>query len=129
MLLNGKHEIHRIYARSTARVYEIYYAEDKLNNCVEYMCTVRCSVAASVSSAESEAGNYATSEKQEKMSLSESNCSNEDGWVEVGADSVSHEFKTSAVSREIDGNSNTNFQVTARAYPVIVIFVRMVIIV
>ncbi|XP_076937712.1 uncharacterized protein LOC143605513 [Bidens hawaiensis] len=39
-----KHEIRQVYVRSTARVYEIYYAPD-LQSDNEYLCTVRCSAA------------------------------------------------------------------------------------
>ena len=37
-----KHEIRQVYIRSTARVYEIYYAP-ALQSDDEYLCTVRCS--------------------------------------------------------------------------------------
>ncbi|KAK9068884.1 hypothetical protein SSX86_013000 [Deinandra increscens subsp. villosa] len=39
-----KHEIRQVYVRSTARVYEIYYAP-ALQCDNEYLCTVRCSAA------------------------------------------------------------------------------------
>ncbi|KAI3697418.1 hypothetical protein L6452_30422 [Arctium lappa] len=39
-----KHEIRQVYVRSTARVYEIYYAP-ALHSENEYLCTVRCSAA------------------------------------------------------------------------------------
>ncbi|KAK1426618.1 hypothetical protein QVD17_15294 [Tagetes erecta] len=39
-----KHEIRQVYVRSTARVYEIYYAAS-LQSDNEYLCTVRCSAA------------------------------------------------------------------------------------
>ncbi|KAJ9558276.1 hypothetical protein OSB04_012890 [Centaurea solstitialis] len=39
-----KHEIRQVYVRSTARVYEIYYAPT-LQSENEYLCTVRCSAA------------------------------------------------------------------------------------
>ncbi|PQM33658.1 uncharacterized protein Pyn_20935 [Prunus yedoensis var. nudiflora] len=39
-----KHEIQQVYVRSTARVYEIYYAPD-LQSGNEYLCTVRCGIA------------------------------------------------------------------------------------
>ncbi|XP_014494525.1 uncharacterized protein LOC106756565 [Vigna radiata var. radiata] len=39
-----KHELRQIYVRSTARVYEIYFAPNaRTNN--EYLCTVRCGLA------------------------------------------------------------------------------------
>ncbi|KAJ8513620.1 hypothetical protein OPV22_004054 [Ensete ventricosum] len=118
--LNGKYEIHRIYARSTARVYEVYFATDKQNKCKEYLCTVRCGVASEevtplssdVASLECENGSYATSDKQDKMSLADSNSSNEDGWVEVKIpDTPSHDHKINVLSTKIDGNSNTDCQI------------------
>nr|XP_043611019.1 uncharacterized protein LOC122582660 [Erigeron canadensis] len=42
-----KHEIRQVYVRSTARVYEIYYAPG-LQSDNEYLCTVRCNAAVSV---------------------------------------------------------------------------------
>ncbi|XP_019169185.1 PREDICTED: uncharacterized protein LOC109165040 [Ipomoea nil] len=39
-----RHEIQQVYVRSTARVYEIYYASS-LHGENQYLCTVRCSVA------------------------------------------------------------------------------------
>lgn len=39
-----KHEIRQVYVRSTARVYEIYYAPT-LQSDDEYLCTVRCNIA------------------------------------------------------------------------------------
>ncbi|KAM1503705.1 hypothetical protein ACFX13_029253 [Malus domestica] len=40
-----KHEVQQVYVRSTARVYEIYYAPD-IQSGNEYLCTVRCGIAA-----------------------------------------------------------------------------------
>ncbi|CAL0334294.1 unnamed protein product [Lupinus luteus] len=39
-----RHEVRQVYVRSTARVYEIYFATN-LNSDNEYLCTVRCGVA------------------------------------------------------------------------------------
>ncbi|XP_023004459.1 uncharacterized protein LOC111497761 isoform X2 [Cucurbita maxima] len=39
-----KHEVQQVYVRSTARVYEIYYATNSENE-NEYLCTVRCGAA------------------------------------------------------------------------------------
>ncbi|KAK7258220.1 hypothetical protein RIF29_32760 [Crotalaria pallida] len=39
-----KHEVRQIYVRSTARVYEIYYASN-LHSDNDYLCTVRCGIA------------------------------------------------------------------------------------
>ncbi|KAJ6385295.1 hypothetical protein OIU77_028474 [Salix suchowensis] len=40
-----KHEVRQVYVRSTARVYEIYSAPE-LQSSSEYLCTVRCDIAA-----------------------------------------------------------------------------------
>lgn len=37
-----RHEIHRVYVRSTARVFEIYYGLEEQDGDNEYLCTVRC---------------------------------------------------------------------------------------
>lgn len=44
MCFAQRQEIQQVYVRSTARVYEIYYASS-LHGENEYLCTVRCSVA------------------------------------------------------------------------------------
>ncbi|XP_016439163.2 uncharacterized protein LOC107765075 [Nicotiana tabacum] len=44
LCLMQKHEIRQVYVRSTARVYEIYYAPT-LQSDDEYLCTVRCNIA------------------------------------------------------------------------------------
>ncbi|KAM0064812.1 putative ATPase PAAT [Helianthus debilis subsp. tardiflorus] len=87
-----KHEIRQVYVRSTARVYEIYYAP-ALNSDNEYLCTVRCS-AASV-----EDNSFPASDVKEAVSVSSEGHTdilpkarvagenkigtNEDDWVEV----------------------------------------------
>jgi len=40
-----KHKVRQVYVRSTARVYEIYYAPE-LQSSSEYLCTVCCGIAA-----------------------------------------------------------------------------------
>ncbi|KAF7015205.1 hypothetical protein CFC21_029104 [Triticum aestivum] len=85
----GKYEIHRVYVRSTARTYEIYYSTDLKDASKEYLCTVRCGIAAQepqppgeecVSQASS---NAATGEKHEQEAKSVTSSSDEDSWVEV----------------------------------------------
>lgn len=46
VLLPSKHEIHQVYARTTARIFEIYTAKDHTHS-NEYLCTVKCGPAAS----------------------------------------------------------------------------------
>ncbi|KAF7007971.1 hypothetical protein CFC21_022844 [Triticum aestivum] len=85
----GKYEIHRVYVRSTARTYEIYCSTDLKDASKDYLCTVRCGIAAQepqppgeecVSQASS---NAATSEKHEQEAKSVTSSSDEDSWVEV----------------------------------------------
>lgn len=110
--------------RSTARVYEIYYAADERSNSMEYLCTVHCGVAAnemappisSMVSVESESASHTILEKQDKISLADNNCSNEDGWVEVVTDSALHDVKTNSVYRQVDANSDAGFQVIVVFY-------------
>ncbi|XP_008786138.2 uncharacterized protein LOC103704564 [Phoenix dactylifera] len=123
ILFREKHEIHRVYVRSTARVYEIYYAADRQNKSKEYLCTVRCGPAAAASEVmppsssegaitKSQNGNDGTMEKHEKMARSDSNNSVEDGWVEVKVpDSPQQNDQANALSKKVDGNSSANFQI------------------
>ncbi|KAK8956743.1 hypothetical protein KSP39_PZI000250 [Platanthera zijinensis] len=65
-----KHEIHSIYVRSSARIYEIYYAAYNNVDSNEYLCTVQCGAAV-----------------QENTSAvlpwTDSNRTTEDDWVEI----------------------------------------------
>ncbi|KAJ8465055.1 hypothetical protein OPV22_027607 [Ensete ventricosum] len=116
-----KCQMRKIYVRSTAKAYEIYTAADKQNYCKGYLCNLHCRIAAkevvpliatSVASADCESGNYATPEKKDKMSLSDSNRNSEDGWVEGKVpDSPLHDQKTNVLSRQAAGNSKKDFQI------------------
>ncbi|KAJ0095592.1 hypothetical protein Patl1_17181 [Pistacia atlantica] len=87
-----KHEVQQVYVRSTARVYEIYYASN-LQSSNEYLCTVRCGVATrdeevlhtpdigEVTLTNQEGDGKESDEKRTKGESSSS--TNEDGWVEV----------------------------------------------
>jgi hypothetical protein len=87
-----KHEVQQIYVRSTARVYEIYYAPD-LQSDNEYLCTVRCGIAARDEEVLHTADNEEVRLENPNGSLkdvSEENLRNnnnlstsEDDWVEV----------------------------------------------
>lgn len=89
----------QIYVRSTARVYEVYYAP-KQQTGNEYLCTVRCGIVdrgeVSVSDC-TEAANLAShgdsmDEFTEERSKSEMNSNaGEDDWVEVKVPSTSFE--------------------------------------
>ncbi|KAM1064588.1 hypothetical protein ACFX2A_029218 [Malus domestica] len=87
-----KHEVQQVYVRSTARVYEIYYAPD-IQSGNEYLCTVRCGIAArdeevlhtgdneDVRSANSNGSLKDPSEDKSRNGNSLN--SSEDDWVEV----------------------------------------------
>ncbi|KAG0450955.1 hypothetical protein HPP92_026649 [Vanilla planifolia] len=70
-----KQEIHSIYVRSTARIYEIYYASNQQGTSNEYLCTVRCGAVVSSSTADTCDGKAVLPSSDSK--------SVEDGWVEV----------------------------------------------
>ncbi|KAK6928755.1 hypothetical protein RJ641_004960 [Dillenia turbinata] len=80
-----KHEVRQVYVRSTARIYEIYYASNQWST-NEYLCTVRCSAAAiyeDVSPKWPEESMATSGEGTPQGSSGRS--SNEDDWVEVKA--------------------------------------------
>ncbi|KAL0914579.1 hypothetical protein M5K25_014940 [Dendrobium thyrsiflorum] len=82
-----RHEIHSIYVRSSARVYEVYYASDRDVPSNDYLCTVRCGAAVQevtqdmceVVLAEGTVPNGINAD----FPRSNSNNVTEDGWVEV----------------------------------------------
>ncbi|XP_047064851.1 uncharacterized protein LOC124672713 [Lolium rigidum] len=85
----GKYEIHRVYVRSTARIYEIYYSTDQKDTSKDYLCTVRCGIAAQEplpcgqECMSQGSSNAATGEKHEQETKSLTSSSDEDSWVEV----------------------------------------------
>ncbi|KAM0898644.1 hypothetical protein ACQ4PT_021811 [Festuca glaucescens] len=85
----GKYEIHRVYVRSTARIYEIYYSTDQKDTSKDYLCTVCCRIAAQEPLPSGEecmsqgSSNAATGEKHEQETKSLTSSSDEDSWVEV----------------------------------------------
>ncbi|XP_020582805.1 uncharacterized protein LOC110026259 isoform X2 [Phalaenopsis equestris] len=77
-----RHELHSIYVRSSARVYEIYHASDGEVSSNEYLCTVRCGTALQEvrqDMCERASAEYIYSD----FPRSNSNNFLEDGWVEV----------------------------------------------
>ncbi|XP_022959767.1 uncharacterized protein LOC111460741 isoform X2 [Cucurbita moschata] len=101
-----KHEVQQVYVRSTARVYEIYYATNSEDE-NEYLCTVRCGAALrdeevlhttdiEVVSALKNGSNGDVAESNSQRG-SNSN-TNEDDWVDVKAldgPAVNHENSSS----------------------------------
>ncbi|CAM0906357.1 unnamed protein product [Alopecurus aequalis] len=85
----GKYEIHRVYVRSTARIYEMYYSTDMKDTSKDYLCTVRCGLAAQEPLPSGEecssqgSSNAASGEKHEQETKSLTSSSDEDSWVEV----------------------------------------------
>lgn len=86
------HEIHRVYVRSTARVYEIYYSPDHGDNSEEYLCTVRCSAVEREMMPQDAhndvpngcwGNNNGTEAREDQVVRSDSNGSDEDGWVKI----------------------------------------------
>lgn len=92
-----RHEVRQVYVRSTARVYEMYYAP-KQQTGNEYLCTVRCGTVVRDGVSDRnvpQAANLASrgdSESAEERSKSEINLNaGEDDWVEVKVPSTSFE--------------------------------------
>ncbi|XP_039130487.1 uncharacterized protein LOC120266899 [Dioscorea cayenensis subsp. rotundata] len=84
----SKYEIHRVYVRSTARVFEIYYTTDKKDKSNEYLCTVRCGEVTSgddnqeyVTECQKESNETAAS--HEKLGQNDDGAGDEDEWIEV----------------------------------------------
>ncbi|KAL6125045.1 hypothetical protein ACLB2K_077553 [Fragaria x ananassa] len=86
-----KHEVQQIYVRSTARVYELYYAPDSQSD-NEYLCTVRCGIAARdevLHTANNEEVHSANSNgslrevSEENLKNGNNLSTSEDDWVEV----------------------------------------------
>uniref|UniRef100_A0A5B6ZBJ1 Uncharacterized protein n=1 Tax=Davidia involucrata TaxID=16924 RepID=A0A5B6ZBJ1_DAVIN len=115
-----KHEVRQVYVRSTARVYEIYYAS-ALQSSNEYLCTVRCGIAARdqelLHAADIEepvcehfkgsAGELA----KEKFKDDGNTGTSEDDWVEVKApDSPLQDNRNSSLPVKIDANTGTIIQ-------------------
>ncbi|GKV27483.1 hypothetical protein SLEP1_g36655 [Rubroshorea leprosula] len=93
-----KHEVRQVYVRSTARVFEIYYAPS-LQSINEYLCTVRCGIATRdeevlqtmrIEEAALTHPKGADKRLDVKRTSNESNLSTtEDDWVEVKAHDTS----------------------------------------
>ncbi|KAL6657762.1 hypothetical protein ACP70R_005542 [Stipagrostis hirtigluma subsp. patula] len=71
----GTYEIHRVYVRSTARIYEIYHSTNPKDASKDYLCTVRCGLAVKEP--------QPSGEKREHETKSVSSSSDEDSWVDV----------------------------------------------
>ena len=111
-----KHEVRQVYVRSTARVYEIYYApEPQSSN--EYLCTVRCGIAsrdeevlhaANLHEAALAHQKGAYKELDEKRLKNDINAnSNEDDWVEVKTPDTSVLDSGSSASSNFSVNSGS----------------------
>lgn len=115
-----KHEVRQVYVRSTARVYEIYY-HSGLQCGNEYLCTVRCGIAArdeEVLTAEVEEVISSNLDRINK-GLGEADLKNgrnltggEDDWVEVRVpDTTVAEKNNSSLTEEADSVASRNKQV------------------
>lgn len=110
-----KHEVRQVYVRSTARVYEMYWAPD-LQSINEYLCTVRCCIAAKDEKSlhatdieEPVSANIEGSDgkpAEENLKNGSSVSSNEDGWVEVKVpDSHQLDNRSSSLQSKINTNA------------------------
>ncbi|XP_056169505.1 uncharacterized protein LOC130138683 [Syzygium oleosum] len=101
-----RHDVGQVYVRSTARVYEIYYApKQRAGN--EYLCTVRCGIvvrdevsggdvpqAANLASRGDSMDEFAVERSKNEINLN----AGEDDWVEVKAPSTSLETNTNVAT-------------------------------
>ncbi|XP_078430002.1 40S ribosomal protein S27 [Wolffia australiana] len=87
VIFRERHEIRRVYVRSSARVYELYYSFDDKSGDDEYLCTVRCGSTEKpvdlprVDNGEECLKNSTASTEVSGKSTSSSG--EEDGWVEI----------------------------------------------
>ncbi|KAK4253736.1 hypothetical protein QN277_010375 [Acacia crassicarpa] len=97
-----KHEVLQVYVRSTARVYEIY-CEPDMQSSNEYLCTIRCGVAArdgEILHALNVEEVVSSNIKGFNKELAEENIRSEDDWVDVkfpdspGLDGGNHGLQT-----------------------------------
>jgi hypothetical protein len=85
----GKYEIHWVYVRSTARIYELYHSTDAKGTGKDYLCTVRCGLAVKEpqpcgdESMSQRTGGAPTSDKREQETKNVSSSSDEESWVDV----------------------------------------------
>ncbi|XP_056169151.1 uncharacterized protein LOC115693459 [Syzygium oleosum] len=100
------HDVRQVYVRSTARVYEIYYApKQRAGN--EYLCTVRCGIvvrdevsggdvpqAANLASCGDSMDEFAEERSKNEINLN----AGEDDWVEVKAPGTSFETNTNVAT-------------------------------
>lgn len=137
-----QHEIKQVYVRSTARVYEIYCAADKKGGS-EYLCTVRCGVAAKTDELLQKfdgVGSLSTSSSSSNRTVCEGHLrsdsggsTNEDDWVDVKVQNPSLlEAKDSCLSKKdescMEPGNQDYFEATAEisdADPVLSITLRL----
>lgn len=112
-----KHEIRQVYVRSTARVYEIYYAPT-LQSDNEYLCTVRCSIAERdgefLQANEIEVvtlqylEDYVGNPTEGRVTAEAKLCTREDDWVEV---KVPEGNKVNCLQKHTTGNERRSIEV------------------
>lgn len=118
-----KHELRQIYVRSTARVFEIYYAPS-LQSINEYLCTVRCGVATRdeevLQTMNTEEGALTqpketdTSQNAGSISCGSNASTNEDDWIEVKANNTSTVDKgNGSLSSNLDETAQDFYEATA----------------
>ncbi|XP_055830953.1 uncharacterized protein LOC129899985 isoform X2 [Solanum dulcamara] len=111
-----KHEIRQVYVRSTARVYEIYYAPT-LQSDNEYLCTVRCSIAERdgefLQANEIEVvtpqylEDYVGNPTEGRVTAEAKLCTREDDWVEV---KVPDGNKVNCLQKHTTGNERRSVE-------------------
>ncbi|CAN4114404.1 unnamed protein product [Withania somnifera] len=112
-----KHEIRQVYVRSTAHVYEIYYAPSLLSD-NEYLCTVRCSIAErdgeflqangiEVVKPQYLKEDYVGKPTEGRVKAEAKLCPSKDDWVEV---KVSDGNRVSCLQKHTTGNERRSIE-------------------
>ncbi|KAK3125413.1 hypothetical protein QOZ80_7BG0604560 [Eleusine coracana subsp. coracana] len=112
----GMYEIHRVYVRSTARIYEIYHSTNTKSAGKDYLCTVRCGLATKEPQPSGEESNASTSEKHEHEMKSISSSSSDDSWVDVKipeSPNNTSESKERNVAGSCQDNNLAHYEATA----------------
>lgn len=115
-----KHEVRQVYIRSTARVFEIYFAPS-LHSGNEYLCTVRCGIAYrdgkvlhptnTEEPADAQPDGSAGELSKDKCNDDGKFASNEDDWVKVKVPDLSlQDNQNTSMPKKIDVILGTSIQ-------------------
>ncbi|EPS66317.1 hypothetical protein M569_08469 [Genlisea aurea] len=92
-----KYDVGQVYVRSTARVYEVYYANSAYSSS-EYLCTVRCGVA------EREGKVLRAPDESSSITDGENSTTSEEDWIKINANGTSHWQDIYEATAQISGS-------------------------